>query len=76
MVNYRVTSHPILQIPEKRKISIFWEDERMEAFEGETIAAALFAHGIHTFGTHKKDGAPLGHFLREWSMLAMHGPGK
>ncbi len=41
MVNYRVTSHPILQIPEKRKISIFWEDERMEAFEGETIAAAL-----------------------------------
>jgi sarcosine oxidase, subunit alpha len=62
MVNYRVTSHPILQIPKIKKVTIYWENERLEAHEGETIAAALFAHGIHTFGTHKKDGAPLGIF--------------
>jgi sarcosine oxidase subunit alpha len=62
MVNYRVTTHPILKIPENRKITIYWEDNKLEAYEGETIAAALFAHGIHTFGTHRKDGAPLGIF--------------
>ena len=34
----------------------------MEANEGEVIASALFANGIHVFGHHTKDGSPLGVF--------------
>jgi len=32
------------------------------ALEGETIAAALFANGIRSFGHHPKDGSPQGIF--------------
>jgi NADPH-dependent 2,4-dienoyl-CoA reductase/sulfur reductase-like enzyme/ferredoxin len=39
-----------------------WMGTRLLAHEGETIAAALFAHGIHTFGHHPRDGAPQGLF--------------
>ncbi len=34
----------------------------MSAYAGETIASALFAHGIRIFGHHPKDGAPQGIF--------------
>lgn len=34
----------------------------MEAREGDTIAAALFANGIRAFGTHHADGSPQGIF--------------
>ncbi len=62
MSNYRVTAHPILPIPERNEISFYWQDQQLGACEGETIAAALYANGIHVFGHHVKDGAPLGIF--------------
>ncbi|MBN2266495.1 MAG: FAD-dependent oxidoreductase, partial [Candidatus Aminicenantes bacterium] len=34
----------------------------LEALEGETLAAALFAAGVRVFGHHAKDGAPQGIF--------------
>ena len=59
---HRITSHPILPIPERKTLHIEWEGKILEVFEGETISAALFANGYHTFGNHRKDGAPLGIF--------------
>jgi len=39
-----------------------WQGEPLLARPGETIASALFASGVRTFGHHPKDGAPQGIF--------------
>lgn len=62
MHNYRVTEHPILPIPERKQIQFFWNGTALDGYDGETIASALFASGIRTFGLHKKDNAPQGIF--------------
>ncbi len=62
MPEYRIEKHPILPIPERKKISFFWQGQEMKAYQGETIASALFANGIRVFGHHHKDGAPQGIF--------------
>jgi NADPH-dependent 2,4-dienoyl-CoA reductase/sulfur reductase-like enzyme/Fe-S-cluster-containing hydrogenase component 2/bacterioferritin-associated ferredoxin len=62
MPEWRIEKHPILPIPERRKIHFYWNRKKLEANEGEVIAAALFANGIHVFGHHVKDGSPLGIF--------------
>ncbi len=59
---YRIEHHPILPVVPRGTISFYWQGRAMAAHEGETIAAALFAHGIKTFGHHPKDGAPQGIF--------------
>lgn len=62
MAQYRIEKHPILSIPVREQISFTWQDQNLIAQEGETIAAALYANGIHVFGHHHKDGSPLGIF--------------
>ncbi len=62
MAQYRIEKHPILSIPERKIIEFSWQDQHFSAQEGETIAAALMANGIHIFGHHHKDGNPLGIF--------------
>ena len=43
----RMTGHPILDdLKNRKKVSISVDGKDIEAFEGESIAAALFAHGI------------------------------
>ena len=59
---WRIEKHPILSIPEKRKIHFYWNSQKLEASEGEVISSALFANGIHVFGHHAKDGSPQGMF--------------
>ena len=39
-----------------------WRGQPLLARPGETIASALFANGVRTFGHHPKDGAPQGIF--------------
>jgi sarcosine oxidase, subunit alpha len=62
MAQYRIEKHPILSIPVRKQIKFFWKDQNLSAFEGETIAAALMANGIHIFGHHQKDASPMGIF--------------
>ncbi len=62
MKECRITEHPIRSLPAAREISFAWNGERVVAREDETIASALFANGIRTFGHHFKDGAPMGIF--------------
>ncbi len=61
-VDYRIHSHPILPVPDRPIIEFDWQGQKLTAFEGETIASALFAHGIRVFGHHPKDHAPQGIF--------------
>jgi NADPH-dependent 2,4-dienoyl-CoA reductase/sulfur reductase-like enzyme/Fe-S-cluster-containing hydrogenase component 2 len=58
----RVDRHPILPVPARREFVFSWAGRPVTGLEGETIASALFANGIHVFGKHAKDGAPQGIF--------------
>lgn len=44
----RINEHPILDFEKKRKrkVTIYYKGQPIEAYEGETIAAALHAAGI------------------------------
>ena len=58
----RIVEHPILAAPERASITFQWDGRALEAQEGECIATALFANGIHVFGHHARDGSPQGIF--------------
>ena len=59
----RIDRHPILDIPEKRKmVTIFANGYPIQAYQGETVAAALMAAGIKSFRKTKKYGKMRGIF--------------
>jgi thioredoxin reductase/Fe-S-cluster-containing hydrogenase component 2/bacterioferritin-associated ferredoxin len=58
----RIHSHPILDVKPRRRVQFTFNGEPMEAWEGEMIASALFAGGVHHFGHHPSDGSPQGIF--------------
>jgi predicted molibdopterin-dependent oxidoreductase YjgC len=59
----RITEHPILEIAKNRKaISIIVDGAHIEAFEGDTIASALYASGIMVHRTTAKHHEPRGIF--------------
>ncbi len=60
--DYRIRQHPILPIPEREALEIYWQGRKLSAQQGETIAAALFANGVRVFGHHHKDNTPQGIF--------------
>jgi NADPH-dependent 2,4-dienoyl-CoA reductase/sulfur reductase-like enzyme/Fe-S-cluster-containing hydrogenase component 2/bacterioferritin-associated ferredoxin len=62
MAEYRISEHPILPIKPRGTVAFLWRGQKLTAMEGETIASALFANGVRTFGHHPKDGAPQGIF--------------
>ena len=62
MSERRIRKHPILSIPRRKRISFYWNNQKLQAYQGEMIASALFANGIHVFGHHVKDGSAQGMF--------------
>jgi NADPH-dependent 2,4-dienoyl-CoA reductase/sulfur reductase-like enzyme len=62
MTTYRIDQHPILPSAQRDPVPFFWQGQQLVALAGETIASALFANGVRTFGHHHKDGAPQGIF--------------
>lgn len=62
MAEYRITEHPILPIEPRSPVAFLWKEQEHLAMQGETIASALFANGVRTFGHHPRDGAPQGLF--------------
>jgi len=62
MAEYRITEHPILPIEPRGTVAFLWKGQKQVAMQGETIASALFANGVRTFGHHPRDGAPQGIF--------------
>jgi sarcosine oxidase subunit alpha len=60
MANFRITEHPILPVPLRENLEFFWNGKILQAKQGETIASALFANGVRTFGFHPKDHSAQG----------------
>ncbi len=62
MADKRINKHPVLDIPEGKDISFFWNGKELKGRENEMISSALFANDIHVFGHHPKDNSPQGMF--------------
>jgi len=62
MAQYRITNHPILEVPKKKEAFFTWNGKKLTGFAGEMISSALFANGIHVFGHHPKDKSAQGIF--------------
>lgn len=62
MTDYHITKHPILHIPDKKKIKFTYNGKTYLAKEDEVISSALIANGIQIFGHHPKDKSPQGIF--------------
>jgi len=60
--DFRIEKHPILTPAAAEPITVTWKGRPIGARAGETIAAALFAHGERIFSYHHKDHAPQGIF--------------
>ncbi len=62
MNHRRIESHPVLEVPEKRRVNFGWNRQTLSGFAGEMISSALFANGVQVFGHHHKDKSPQGMF--------------
>ena len=59
----RITSHPVLSIPEGRKeVAFLFDGKPVTGYEGEPVASSLVALGVAYFSLHRKDRAPQGLF--------------
>ncbi|MDD4033861.1 MAG: FAD-dependent oxidoreductase [Candidatus Cloacimonetes bacterium] len=62
MEQFRITEHPILEVPELEMIGFYFNGKYLEARKGEMISSALIANGIDVFGHHHKDASAQGIF--------------
>ena len=53
----RIEKHPILKFNREKEIHFYYKGKKMKAYEGETIASALYANGIKVFSRSKKGRA-------------------
>lgn len=58
----RILEHPILSFNRRKRVKIFFEDLEIEAYEGESVAAALHASGIRVLRYTPIKGRPAGFF--------------
>ncbi len=58
----RIWEHPILTFKRGKKIKFFFEGREVEAYEGESIAAALYAIGVDVLSWSSKVERPRGAF--------------
>ena len=62
-MNMRIENHPILGDFEKgRLVKFYYDDQELQGYEGEPVAAALRAAGILVHRHTKKNSAPRGVF--------------
>lgn len=59
--DYRIIEHPIIDFKRGRKIKFFFENQVVEAYEGESVLAALYAIGVRTF-SYTQNGVGRGLF--------------
>lgn len=59
----RIIKHPVLpDFPDRKKVYIFLDGKKIEAYEGEPVAVCLWASGIKKFRHTKKEKKPRGYF--------------
>ncbi|MHA1580998.1 MAG: 2Fe-2S iron-sulfur cluster-binding protein [Candidatus Baldrarchaeia archaeon] len=54
IMDLRIRKHPILEFKRDKQVHIYLEDKKIDAYEGETIAAALYASGIKIYSKSVK----------------------
>lgn len=59
--DYRIVEHPILDFRRARKTRFYFENQIIEAYEGESVLAALYAAGLRVF-SFSEDGSGRGLF--------------
>lgn len=57
-----IKNHPILDIPDRKKIKFSFDGDLLTGYEGMVISSALFLNKIKIFGHHVKDSSPQGIF--------------
>lgn len=57
----RITRHPVLPVRKNKQVSFEFDGRVMAAPEGEMLASALIANGVHIFSYHR-DNTPQGIF--------------
>ncbi len=58
----RIKAHPILEFKREKRVKFYFEDREIEAYEGETVAAALHAAGIRVLRYTSHRNRPAGLF--------------
>lgn len=61
-MNDYIKEHPILKFDHGRKVKFHFEDEELEGYENQPIAAALHASGIWVLSYSEKFNRPRGFF--------------
>ena len=57
----RIISHPVLgNLIQKEKVTFTFDDQVIEGYKGESLAAALLVQGIRTLRLHEETGQPRG----------------
>ncbi|MCF8567964.1 (2Fe-2S)-binding protein [Alicyclobacillus tolerans] len=59
------SKHPVFHSGSRKSITIFFNDEAVEAFEGQTVAAALVNSGRWLLGTSRSKNQPRGVFCTQ-----------
>ena len=59
-MNARITSHPIGDPADRRSITIFVNDRPLNVYEGQILAAELWANGFISLGHNTKTDANRG----------------
>ncbi|MFQ5711055.1 MAG: FAD-dependent oxidoreductase [Candidatus Geothermarchaeales archaeon] len=62
MTDGRIERHPVLEFKRGRKIHFSYDGKKRVAYEGETIASALYAEGVRIFSRSLKYHRPRGMF--------------
>ncbi|MEM4524480.1 MAG: FAD-dependent oxidoreductase, partial [Archaeoglobaceae archaeon] len=62
IVDGRLTEHPILKFNRGKEVTIYFNGRPIRAYEGETVAAALYANGIRIFSRSFRWHRPRGFF--------------
>lgn len=60
--NGRIKIHPILKFDRGKKVYFYYNGKKIEAYENETVAAALYAQGVRIFSRSFKYHRPRGFF--------------
>lgn len=58
----RLEEHPILKFNRGKQVTIYFDGQPVEAFEGETVAAALHATGVYHLSDSHEHHRPRGLF--------------
>jgi len=58
----RLQEHPIIEFKRGREVTIYFNGQPVKAYEGETVAAALYAAGVRVFSRSFRWHRPRGFF--------------